>query len=317
MNADDVRARLLADFQVAHMVRQAERPDGLTASSIGGCSQYAARELLGVPQGTEGDFWRGLRGTYVHDGMADDLARVDPEFVDCRTRPRYTWQPGWGLPPITGAGDFAVGGVWVEAKTRSRDECRWHADHGPDPQHAMQASIGAEAEGHTEAAVAYFPVEGGWEEVSVHMVNVAHWTNEARLWLERANPLPEYQEMIDRGASRERALAQVLDPIPREPQVNWCRMFCGHFKDCRGDYVAPADLEIPDPLVREAVAEAARWRDVRLDAEKREKAAKAMITHAEGRVSTTEEAIDVRQQHVAGSDERRGHTKTVVTRRPA
>ena len=316
--ADELRARIEADLLTAHAIRQAERPTGLTASSVGGCPQYAARELLGVPQDSEGEFFRGLRGTWVHDGLADDLALVDPEFTDGRTG-RFTWRPGGGLPDITGAGDFALGDVSYEVKTRPKTECRWHADHGPDPQHAMQAAIDAEANGRTEAAVAYLPTDAGWEEAVVCVIDVAHWTAEARFWLEQVDVRAEYQAMIDRGTRREVALARVLDPVPRDTPLSWCTLFCGHFKDCRGDYIAPADLEIQDPVIRQAAQEAEHWRRVRLDAKAKETAAKSRLTHAEGRVSAPADGgapIDVRHQDVDDKPGRRGHTKTVITRRP-
>lgn len=319
MNADQLLARLEADLLTAHILRQAERPTGgLTASRLLGCSSAAARILLREPEGSTGDFYRGLRGTWTHDGLADDLARVDPGFTDGRGE-RFTWDPGGGLPVITGEADFFLDENACEVKTRPKAECRWHADHGPDPQHAAQVSAAAAAKNFRGAFVVYLPTDAGLSEVAVCEVDVAHWLRETVHWLHRVDVRDEVEEAVRRGTPREQAVRQALDPIPREPAVTWCREFCPFAGPCRGDYSAPEDAEILDPVVRLAAEEASRWRDVRLDAERREKAAKSRLAHAEGRVTPAGEggALDVRQTPVAATEKRRGHVKTTVTRRPS
>lgn len=327
MNADAVLARLAADLQVSYAMRQADRPSGLTASSVGGCMSYAARTLLNEPLGDSADFWRAQRGTYVHNGLADDLAAVDPGFVDGRRAGRFTWEPGGGLPPITGEFDLILAPptgtgsvtppVLVEVKTRSRDECRWHADHGASPQESMQAAMAAEALGVPLASVVYVPTDAGWEEAAACMVDVDHWAAEARAWLFQVDVRREYEGLVERGTPPDRAFRQVIDPVPRDKPVSWCRLLCPRVKACRGDYETPTDLEIADPVLREAAAQAAHWRQVRLDAARLEQAALSQVRHAEGTVHDDKPGeVRVRQQHVAPKAGRRGHTRTVVERRP-
>lgn len=316
--ADELRARIEAGLRVAHLSRNAERPEGLTASSIGGCSMYAGRTLLQMPERSRpGDFWRALRGHYIHEGLADDLALCDPEFTDGRDG-RFTWDPGGGFPPITGAADFALGKVIIEAKTRSRDECRWHADHGPDPQHCIQVAQGAHALGYDEAAVLYLPTDAGWEEAVVCMVDIPAALREAAHWLDRVDVRADYDRMVSRGIPPERARERALADLPREPHVYWCRMFCGHFSDCRGDYVPSPALYIQDPVLRAAAQEADHWREIRLDAGRREKAAKARLEEArvQGRVETPPDEPDIKvdRRPVEPKPGRRGHTKIVVER---
>lgn len=315
MTADELRARILTDLRVAYAVTQADRPDGLTASMLGGCLSYGARTLLAEPKGQSTDVLRALRGTYVHNGMADDLAMVEPEFTDGREQGRFTWDPGEGLPVITGAFDFGIAGVMVDAKTRSRNECRWHADHGPDPNESMQVAVAAETEGYALAAIAYLPTDAGEEEVVVCMVDVAHWTAEARHWLRQVDVRDEYQGLIERGVSPEEARRRVLDSVPRDKPFSWCTLLCERLAACRGDYLAPADLEILDPVMREAAAEAEHWRQVRLDAGRREAAAKSKIDHVEGNVTAGDEELRVTQTVVKPTAGRRGYKRTQVERR--
>lgn len=316
MNADDLRARLEAGFYVAHVAIQAERPEGLTASRLVFCSSAAARILLRQKAAQEGDYFRGLRGGWLHDGMFDSLAAVDPGFTDGR-KERFTWDPGGGLPVITGAYDFLLDGIPVEVKTRPRDECRWHTDHGPAPEHCAQVAAAAAAVGAQQAFVIYLPVDSGIEEMAVCEVDVRHWLRETVLWLHRIDVRDEVEAAVEQGVPRERAVERALDPIPREPAVQWCRMFCGYAKSCRGDYVPPEDLEIADPVVRMAVQEYESLRNQRLALEKKEAAAKSKLEHAAGRVSVPGEApIDLRHPTVPDRPGRRGHTKTTVTRRP-
>ncbi len=319
VTGDRLRARLEADLRVAYAMRQAERPDGLTASSVGGCQSYAARTLLAEPKGDSADILRALRGTWTHDGLADELAQVDPGFVDGREAGRFTWSPGGGLPVVTGEFDFLLDGVAVEVKTRSRNECRWHADHGPDPQHAMQAATAAHSVPGARAdlaAVVYLPTDGGWEEAVVCVVDVPHWLREAAAWLHQVDVRGEYEALVAHGREPVEARRQVLDPVPRDAPFSWCQMLCPYFKPCRGDYVPPADMEIPDPVVRQAALEAERWRQVRLDAKRREDAARSRLTHVEGTVHDGDEVVRVAQKEVKPGPGRRGSRTPAVTRRP-
>lgn len=318
MNADEVRARLLADLQVTHMVSDAARPGGLTASKLLGCSSQAARILLDEPGTPARDAYRGLRGGWLHSGLNDSLASVDPGFTDGRHE-RFVWSPGSGLPDVSGEADFYFDGVPIEVKSRPKSECRWHQDHGPDPAHAAQVSAAAAAKGTQQAFVAYLPTDGSADEIAVCEVDPGHWLRETVMWLQRVDVRDEVAEAVAAGVPRERAVAQTLDVIPREPSVQWCREFCVFARTCRGDYVPSETVEIADPVIRLAAQEAAHWRDVRLDAQRREAAAKSRLTHAEGHVSATpdeEESLDVRQQHIAATEGRRGHTRTVISRRP-
>lgn len=333
MTPDDLLGRLAADLGVARALRQADRPDGLTASSLGHCQSYAARTLLDEPKGESSDTWRALRGHYLHSGLADDLALVDPGFVDGRKAGRFTWQPGAGLPVITGEYDFIFAPpvdtgsieppVLIEMKTRSRNECRWFAYHGPDPQQSMQASVAAEALGVPLAAVLFMPVEGGLEEASAHLVDVAHWTAEARAWLWQVDVRAEYQALRDRGVPADQARERVLDPVPRDKPFTWCELLCERFKTCRGSYLPPPDLEIPDPTIRAAAKAAVFHRERRLWHEKQEAAAKSMLRAVEGTVhdgpviGEPDGEVRVTQQHVKPKDGRRGHTRTKVERRQA
>lgn len=316
MTGEELRARHEANLRTVYAVRQAERPDGLTASSVLGCSSYAARTLLGQPKGDSADFWRALRGIYTHTGLADDFASVDPGFVDGRKVGRFTWDPGQGLPVITGEFDYELDDVLCEAKTRTKAQCRWYKDHGPDPQESAQAAIAAEARGKPHAAIIYLPTDGGWEEAVVCMVDVPHWTREAREWLYRVDVRGEYQELVDSGVPAYRAFQQVIDPVPRDKPVSWCRLLCGYAKTCRGDYVMPDTLELLDPVMRTAAQEAEHWRQVRLDAEKREKAAKSRLVHAEGVVHDDGPgSLRVKQSKVPASAGRRESIRTLVERR--
>lgn len=316
MSPEELRTRLAADFLTAYAMQQAERPPGLTASRLLGCSSAAARVLLNQPQGNSNDVYRGLRGGWAHDGLSDDLAEVDPGFTDGRIE-RFTWDPGGGLPVITGAADFLLDGIPIEIKNRPKAECRWHADHGADPQHAAQVASAAAARDAKQAFVVYLPTDGGASEIAVCEVDVARWLRETVHWLHRIDVRDEVARAVEQGVPRDRAVEQAIDPIPREPSVQWCREFCGFVKACRGDYRQPEDLEIADPVVREAAAAAEMWRQVRLDAEKREKAAKSKLTHAEGTVHDDKgEPVRVTQHKVDAKPGRRGHTRTVVERRP-
>lgn len=314
MTPEDLLARLKADLSVSYAVAQSERPEGLTASRLLQCSQAGARALLNVPQGTGSDVYRGQRGQWLHDGLSDALALVDPGFTDGRTE-RFTWDPGGGLPVITGAYDFLLDGVPVEVKSRPRDECRWHADHGAKPEHAAQVAAAAAAVNSREAFVLYLPTDADLTEAAACPVDVPTALREAVLWLHRIDVRDEVAEMVASGVPRDRAVARVLDPIPREPPVRWCYLFCGYAKDCRGTYVPPADLEIADPVVRQAVQEYESLRQERLALEKKEAAAKAMLEHAEGRVSEGDTTLELRHPTVADKPGRRGHAKTTVTRR--
>lgn len=315
MTPDEVRARLAAGLRVAHTVRNADRPGGLTASRLLGCTSAAARILLAEPEGAENDVYRGARGTWMHAGLADDLASVDPGFTDGRGR-RFAWTPGGGLPSITGEYDFLLDQAVCEAKTRPRTECRWHADHGAAPDHSAQVAVAATAKGLTEAFVVYLPTDAGWDEVAICPVDVGHWTTEVRLWLGRADVRAEVDAAVERGTPRQRAVERVLDSVPRDQPVQWCREFCRFAGACRGDYEPPADLEIPDPVMREAAVEAEHWRQVRLDAGRREEAAKSQITHVAGVVHVGPgEVVKVEQQKVEAKGGRRGHVRTKVDRR--
>jgi len=316
VNADDLTARLAADFRVAHALRNADRPAGLTASRVGGCLSLAARVLLEEPEGSEGDTFRAWRGSALHGALNDMLAEVDPGFADQRGR-RFAWQvPGSDLV-ITGETDFLLDGIPVEMKTRSRNECRWHQDHGAAPDHAMQVSIAASAIGAEQAFVLYLPGEGGLEESAVCEVDVGHWTREAAMWVEQADVRAEVEPLLAQGLNLAEARHRVLDSVPRDMPVRWCLSFCRFVSACRGDYAAPVDLEIPDPTMRAAALEAEHWRQVRLDAARREEAAKAMIRHVDGVVHVTpDEVVKVSQQVVGPTAERRGSKRTVVERRP-
>lgn len=316
MTPDDIRARLHADFRVAHALSNADRPAGLTASRLLGCPSQAARILLQQPPGTENDVYRGLRGKWMHDGLNDDLALVDPGFTDGR-KERFTWDPGGGLPVVTGAYDLLLDGVPVEIKTAAKEVCRWHADHGARPEHAAQVSAAAVAVKATQAFVVYLPNDAGFDEIAVCEVDPHHWARETVQWLHRVDVRHEVEAAVERGTPRDRAVAQALDPIPREPPVAQCRMMCPWVQACRGDYVIPPDLEVLDPTIRKAAAELEHWRDIRLNAEKKEKAAKAVLAHAEGVVHDEQpDPLRIEQRHVEAKPGRRGHTKTVVTRRP-
>lgn len=201
--------------------------------------------------------------------------------------------------------------------TRSRNECRWHQDHGAAPDHAMQVSIAASALGAEQAFVLYLPGEGGLEESAVCEVDVGHWTREAAMWLEQADVRAEIEPLLAQGLNLAEARHRVLDSVPRDMPVRWCLSFCRYVGSCRGDYEAPLDLEIPDPTMRAAALEAERWRQVRLDAARREEAAKAMVRHVDGVVHVTpDEVVKVTQQVVGPTAERRGSKRTVVERRP-
>lgn len=317
MTADELLARLTADLRTAHAVRQSERPDdGLTASMLLGCSSAGARALLRQPGSEGSDIYRALRGIWTHDGINADLAVVDPGFED-GGKERFTWDPGGGLPVVTGAGDAVIDGVMIEWKSRPKAECRWHADHGADPQHAAQVSAKAATDGATQAFVVYLPTDAGIEEIAVCEVDIRHWLTEAVHWLHRIDVRDEVDRMERQGVSRQEAIQRAVDPIPREPQVQWCRMFCPWAGPCRGDYRPPEDVEIQDPVVRAAAVEAEHWRSVRLDAEKREKAAKSRLTHAEGTVHDDKgDPVRVRQSGTDATAGRRASKKVLVERRP-
>lgn len=313
LNADELRSRLTAAFKVEYATRQADRPPGLTASSVGGCSSYAARKILGQPERTSGDVWRSLRGIALHDFVLDLLALHDPGFEDGR-KGRFTWDNA--RLPVTGELDFAVDGVCVELKFRDRDTCRFHADHGAKPQEAMQVAVAAVAKGCTEAFVVHMPTNGGLEEMAVSVVDVAHWHREALAWLERVDVRSEVAGLVERGIPRRDAERRVLDTVPREMPLSWCNLFCSFRQDCRGDYAPPVEMEIPDPTMRTAAQEAEYWRRIRLEAEKKEAAAKAILRHVEGTVHTDgDEHLRVSQQAVAPTPKRRGYVATKVERR--
>lgn len=316
MTPEDLRARLLAAMRVSYAEQQAERPDGITASMILGCHSYGARKLLSQPEQSSADVWRAHRGTALHEYLFDLLAGIDPGFVDGRTE-RFTWNPGRGLPEITGAFDFALDDVLVELKTAPKTECRFRADHGAEPQHAGQVSVAATALGYERAAVVYLPTDSGAEEIAVCPVDVAHWTKEAVSWLERVDVRDDITSRIVDGMSRQEATRRTLDEVPRDKPVSWCRLLCPYVSACRGDYTTPVDLEIPDPTMRTAAQEAEHWRQIRLDAGRREEAAKAMLRHVEGVVHDDGEGVlRVDKRPVAPSKGRRGYVATTVERRP-
>lgn len=316
MTPDDLRARLEAAMRTAYALKQADRPEGLTASAVGGCHSYGARKVMRQPESATGDVWRALRGYFVHAGLFDLLAEVDPGFRDGRGE-RFTYTGRDGLP-VTGELDFALDGTLVEAKCRNRTECRFHADHGASPGHAMQVSVAAVAEGYSEAYVVYLPMDGGLEEAAFCQVDVTHWHGEAQAWLERVDVRDDVAALGARGTPEREAVRRVLDGVDRDaPSLWWCQTLCCFAKDCRGDYVAPLSLEIPAPELRTAAHWAEHWRQVRLDAEKREAAAKEMLRHVEGVVTEGDVELWVRQQQVPAGKGRRAHVRTVVEKRQA
>lgn len=313
MTPDELRARLLAALRVEQAERQAGRPAGLTASAILGCHSYGARKLVEEPEASSSDVLRSWRGMALHEAMGDTLARLDPDFRDGRTE-RFTWDPGNGLPIITGAFDFALADMLVELKTSDRDICRRRADHGAEPQHAAQVSVAATALGYAQAAVVYLPTDAGEDDLAVCPVDVAHWTREAVSWLERIDVRADITQLIERGVPVQEATRRVLDGVDRDKPYSWCSLICGMFKDCRGDYGPPPDLEITDPDMRAAALDAVALRERRL-ADRKEAAAKAVLRHVEGVVHDGEGVVRVSQQVVAPSGKRRGFVRTTVERR--
>lgn len=306
MTPDDLRARLLANLRVHYAEQTAERPDGLTASRLLGCRSYAARKLLGQPEASSHDVWRAERGTAIHEYLSDLLAEIDPGFVDGRTE-RFSWDPGHGLPVITGAFDFALDGTLVELKTASRASCRWAADHGADPQHCAQVAVAAQALGYREACVLYVPTDAGADEIVVVPVEVDFWADQARSWL---GQLPHQVDVTDAAAVQHE-----LDTMPdawRDKPLSWCRNLCAYMKTCRGDFEADEDKEITDPVMRTAAKEADRLGEMLRELKAEHAAAKEKLAHAAGVVHGEDKVLRVQQQVVAPSGSRRGSVRTVV-----
>lgn len=290
MNADDLKADIVASLTVASMLRSAERPEGLTASAVGGCPAQAGFILRGDEPTDSGDPWMALLGTWIGDGIESDRASVNPDLS-------HQQRVSVDVAGITISGQYdEMGEDYIaDWKTRTKDECRWHARYGADPQHEKQVGILATAAGKSQGFVVYAPRSGTLEDLVVCEVDVERAFAEARLWVRTV-----VENLNDR------------DNLPREKPSSWCERFCAYFSTCRGDFLAP-DEEIVDDQLRAAVVVAWQTKQEKSRAEKDHAAAMAMLEHVDsGRVG----GIRVVSNVVEPTEKRAGYTRREIKKVP-
>lgn len=282
MTPADLLADIEADLVAAQTVIDADRPEGLTFSRVGGCHAQARFVIDGTPRSDAPDRWAAMRGTAIHALLA--------EYRDNLHEQRVTVQVA-GLP-VSGAYDELLGGAVVEYKTRSVDECRWHANHGPDPAHAMQAALAAKAKGLSQAFVVYVPIAGTF----------ADWV---------ACPVDVEQAFAD----AERWVGEVLDgDTTRDRPSSWCERFCDFYTLCRGALVNAVEEPLTDPVYVAAAEQAADARARRLAAERDEKAAWSRLDGVTGFVPALGQRIvrtPVPETDIKGYT-RRAHVKSEI-----
>lgn len=286
MTPGELKANLVGSLTAASMIRSAERPEGLTASAVGGCPAMAGFILRGDAQTDSGDPWAALRGTYIGDGIEADRALVDPSLSH---QERVSIEVA-GIT-ISGAYD-EMGEDWiVDWKTRSKSQCHFHASHGSDPQHDMQVALLAKATGRSQGFVVYVPVQGTFDDWVVCEVDVEHAFREASLWV---------RTVVENLSDREH--------LPRTKPSSWCSSFCNWFTDCRGGFVVP-DEEITDDLIASAVVVAHQTKAAKTVAERAHAAAMAQLEGVDsGRVGD----LRIVTNHVEPTATRAGYVRKEI-----
>jgi hypothetical protein len=269
VTSDDVLASIRDALLDAAVLDDADRPDGLTLSSLGWCRSYAVRVLRREP--VDGDRedarWGGMRGTMLHAGLEDVVQRVRPGWD---TEWRVTWRPP-GLPPLTGRYDLLADGVMVDYKTKTSAECRALAKSlarlrdepslAASPfvaQPCMQVTALAEATGATQGFLVLVPTDSLYfSDWRCAEVDITYWSGLALSW---------YGEVWEFANS-----AEPTDDVPRDVPAQVCAVMCDRWRTCREGYVQYEHLT--DPLQQQAA-----W-DLH-DARARRKAAQADVDAA-------------------------------------
>jgi hypothetical protein len=264
ITADQLRDDIVATLKAADFMRQVDRAPGLSISSLGVCTSRGIRENTGEDGSSDQDPWNAMRGTYLHAGIAADFETFGK--TDIIREEKVSVQIAGitlsGHPDEVRESDDCV----VEYKTRDRGECNHFRVHGPDRANAMQTATYARARGKGQAFLVYVPVQGTFDDWVVFEIDVDHWFGEAETWL---RGVLEYDGPVDEA--------------PRDKPSTWCEVACPFFDNCRGDHHFSMEDEITDPDLAYAMQVSWAAKQDRLEAEKTEKAANAVLGRTTGR----------------------------------
>jgi hypothetical protein len=230
---DKIRAEIVADE--AESPRSKQVMTG--ASQLYGCRAESLLRYQGVPESNPRSSYQAWVGKCIHAGME----RVASTGVIVEQRGVYK-----GVPVTV---DRLDGAVLTDFKTKdTAAEVRTVARAGPARKQKAQVNLGAAAmieAGHdvTTVELLFMPRAGKLDDAWLWSAPFDRaLADEAVEWAYR-----EYQRAVD---FQEFDGEDPFDGLRDEP-VSFCRSYCPHFTNCRGD---DSDL----PLIDERIAELTR-----------------------------------------------------------
>jgi hypothetical protein len=203
------------------------------------CPERARRRLAGVPPSSEPSRWAAQVGSAIHIYVARAAA---VGFRNAVVEPE--------LPCLLPSGITVVGHPDLILKDEpSCNDCKTvngpgalalKARHGPEEKEIEQVSLGYEAGMQNEL----IDTAGGivrlfWRDRSGE-------SDETVVWQERFDYA--WVEKADTFYTDARYAATHNEEARKEPHWSWCRQFCEHFGDCRGDAVFGNELTDPELL---------------------------------------------------------------------